>query len=64
MKELVLLALGAAGSLFLLGYSVHMLVGGLVAPTTERWIIAAAVAVGALVVGLMGVDIVRRRRRR
>ncbi|MBL1277675.1 MAG: hypothetical protein COB30_016470 [Ectothiorhodospiraceae bacterium] len=64
MKEIILLSLVAISSIFLLGYSLHMLIGGLVSAETERWIITAACVVGAIIVAFMGWDIVRQRRMR
>ena len=64
MKETLILILVAGSSIFILGYSIHMLIGGLVDETTERWIITAACLTGAAVVAFMGWDILRQRRRR
>lgn len=64
MKEVVFYLLAAATALVVLGYSVHMFVGGLVSPVTERWLIAAACVAGLAVVSFMAWDVVRRRRRR
>lgn len=64
MKEIILLSLVAVSAIFLLGYSIHMLIGGLVDAATERWIITAACLFGAAVIAFMGWDIVRQRRTR
>lgn len=64
MKETLILILVAGSSLFLLGYSIHMLIGGLLDETTERWIITGACLIGAIVIAFMGWDILRQRRRR
>ena len=64
MKEIIILTLVAVSSIFLLGYSIHMLIGGLVDKTTEQWIIVIACLVGSAVVAFMGWDIVRQRRTR
>ncbi len=63
MKEAVFYAFCAAISLFVLGYAVHMMIGGLVAPATERATIAGAVLAGAGVIGWMARDVMRRRSR-
>ena len=63
MKELIFYLIIAATALFILGYSVHMLVGGLVAPETERWLVTAACLIGVSVLGLMAWDVARRRAR-
>ena len=64
MKEIIILILVAASSIFILGYSIHMLIGGLVSPNTEKWIITAACLFALAVVSFMGWDIVRQRRKR
>lgn len=64
MKETLILILVAGSSIFILGYSIHMLIGGLVDETTELWIIAAACLTGTAVIAFMGWDILRQRRRR
>lgn len=62
MREIIIYSVAALGSLFVLGYSVHMLVGGLVSAETEFWIITAACIIGAVVIAVMAWDVVRRRR--
>lgn len=64
MKEIIILSLVAISSIFILGYSLHMLIGGLVSPATEQLIITVACIVGAIIVAFMGWDIVRQRRSR
>ena len=64
MREALLLILVAGSSIFILGYSIHMLIGGLVDKTTELWIIGAACLAGTAVIAFMGWDILRQRRRR
>jgi len=64
MKEVIFYLIAAVTSLVVLGYSVHMFVGGLVDPDTERWLIGGACVIGATVVAMMGWDVVRRRRAR
>jgi hypothetical protein len=64
MKEIIILTLVAISSIFILGYSLHMLIGGLVSPETEQLIITAACIVGTIIVAFMGWDIVRQRRSR
>lgn len=63
MKEVILYAIAAVSSLFILGYSVHMFVHGLVSPETERWLIIGACLIGASVIGLMAWDVIQRRRK-
>ncbi len=61
-KEIFFYALGALGALYILGYSVHMLLGGLVSPRTEKLAIAAVVGAGVVAVALMAWDVAKRRR--
>lgn len=64
MKEIILLTTAAVSSIFILGYSIHMLIGGLVSQTSEQWIIVGACLIGVAVLTFMGWDIVRQRRQR
>ena len=62
MKEIVLYILAAISSVIVLGYTVHMFVGGLVKPETEIRLIAIACFVGVLVIAMMAWNIIRRRK--
>lgn len=64
MKEIILLGIAAISSIFILGYSIHMLIGGLVSETIEQWIIAGACSIGVVIITYMGWDIVQQRRQR
>lgn len=64
MREIVILVVVALSSLFILGYSVHMFIGGLVSPQTEKISIIVAVAIGAVILLFLGLDIVKQRRKR
>jgi Mn2+/Fe2+ NRAMP family transporter len=64
MKEVVILILVAFSSIFILGYSLHMLIGGLVNEKMETWIITAACGIGVVVVCFMAWDIMKQRRLR
>ena len=61
MKEIIVYLIAAVAGLTVLGYSVHMLIGGLVSRATEYTVIAIACALGAAVLGFMAWDVVRRR---
>ncbi len=61
MKEIIVYLIAAIAGLTILGYSVHMLIGGLVSITTEYTVIAVVVVVGAVVLGFLAWDVVRRR---
>ncbi len=62
MKEAVLYAIVAVSALFILGYSIHMLFGGLVSPQTERRLITGACLIGAGAIAYMTWDVVQRRK--
>ncbi|MEW6352786.1 MAG: hypothetical protein AB1469_00590 [Pseudomonadota bacterium] len=64
IKEAIIYLIVAVAALVILGYSVHMLVGGLVSPATEYTLIAVACLVGALVIAYMAWDVIRLRKRR
>lgn len=62
MKEILIYALAACASITVFGFSVHMLIGGLVSPELETMLIAAACLAAAGVIGYMVQDVMRRRR--
>lgn len=64
MREIVILIIVALSSLFILGYSVHMFIGGLVSPQTEKISIIVAVSIGAVILLFLGLDIIKQRRKR
>ena len=64
LKEIAILIIVSFSSLFILGYSIHMFIGGLVSESTERWAIAGACGLGVIVIGFLTVDIIRQRRQR
>lgn len=61
MRPLILFGVGASASLFILGYAVHMFIGGLVSRSTEIITIAVAVLIGASAITWMTWDVLRRR---
>jgi len=61
MRKFIAYTIGATASLFILGYTVHMFVGGLVSGFTERLAIASTVGIGAVVIGWMTWDILHRK---
>lgn len=62
MKELLLYGLAAVAGLTILGYSVHMFIGGLVSRATEYTVIVVVCLIGAAVIGWMVWDVIQRRR--
>ncbi len=63
-KEILIYALVAASSLFLMTFVAHMMVGGLVSERTEQIITIGLCTVVACVIGAMAWDVARRRRRK
>jgi len=64
MKEVLILIFVAISSLFILGYSVHMFIGGLVSPQTEQVSIFIICSIGAVILLFLGLDIIKQRRKR
>lgn len=62
MKEILIYAVSGIASLIVLGYTVHMFIGGLVSEKTEQLAIAGAVLLGAAGIALLVWDVSRRRR--
>lgn len=62
MKEIIVYGIVAISALILLAYSVHMLVGGIVSEQTEHIAMVAVVLAGAVAIGFMAWDVIRRRR--
>ena len=62
MKEIILYAIAGISSLFILGFSIHMLVGGIVSAETEKLLIALFCTAGIMVILFMIRDVIRRRR--
>ena len=63
-KEILIYALVAASSLFLMTFVAHMLVGGLVSAQTELLVTIGLCSTVACAIGAMAWDVVRRRRRK
>ena len=61
MRPMIMFSIGAIASLCILGYAVHMLIGGLVSRQTEFITITIAVLIGASAIGWMTWDVLRRR---
>ena len=61
-KEILIYSIVAISSLVLFAYTVHMFVGGLVSEETEHAIMAAVVSLGAIAIGFMAWDVIKRRR--
>lgn len=63
MKEVLVYVIAAVAGITILGYSVHMLIGGLVDPQTEQLVIVGVCLFGVVIIGAMAWDVVRRRLR-
>ena len=63
-KELAVLIIVSLSSLFILAYSIHMLIGGLVSESTERWTIIIGCSLGVVVIVFIIIDVFRQRRQR
>lgn len=64
MKEIILYSLLAISSLVVLGYSIHMFIGGLVTPETEFKAITIGCMLGILVIGFLVIDVIKQRRKK
>jgi hypothetical protein len=61
LGEILIYAIVAITSLFITGYAVHMLIGGLVSPEAEYVIIAIVCLIIVMVMGYMAWDVFERR---
>lgn len=61
MKEIIIYLIAAISSLFILGYSVHMFVGGLVTERTENMLIVASCMIATVIIVFMVRDVMKRR---
>ena len=64
LKEIIIFSLVSISSIFILGYSVHMFIGGLVSEETEIIVITIACILGTLVVAYMAWDIINIRKKK
>jgi len=62
LKELIIYTIAAVSSLFVLNYTVHMFVGGLVSEQTETAIKIVVGIIGFAVISFMYWDVIKRRR--
>lgn len=63
IQEILVYLIVAVSSLFIMGYAMHMLVGGLVSPETEYFLITLICVADMAVIGYMAWDVIRRRAR-
>jgi len=61
MKEIVIYSISGLASLFVLGYSVHIMIGGVVGEQTEMVAIVLVVLTAMGVMGWMVRDVIRQR---
>jgi len=63
LVEIVLYSIAGISSLFVLGYSIHMFIGGLVSAETERYAIGTALVIGTGTIAYMAQDVLKHRRK-
>ena len=63
-QEILVYLIVAVSSLFIMGYAMHMLVGGLVSLDTEYLLIALICLADLSAIAYMAWDVARRRRRK
>jgi hypothetical protein len=61
IQEVMIYLVVAISSLFIMGYVMHMLVGGLVSPETEYFLIVLICLADMAVIGYMAWDVILRR---
>ena len=61
IQEALIYLVVAMGSLLILSYAVHMLVGGLVEPETEYRLIALVCVIDIIAISYMAWDVIQRR---
>lgn len=64
IQEILIYLVVAISSLFIMGFAMHMLVGGLVSPETEYFLITLICLADMAVISYMAWDVIRRRTRR
>lgn len=62
MKEILIAVFVALISIFMTGYSVHMIIGGLVSKSTEHLVITVAVFLLAILLAFMAKDLKKRKK--
>ena len=62
LQEVAIYLIVAISSLFIMGFAMHMLVGGLVSPETEYFLIVAICLADIVAIGYMARDVIRRRK--
>lgn len=61
IQEAAVYLVVAISSLFIMGFVMHMLVGGLVSPETEEMLIILICFIDLIAISLMARDVIRRR---
>ena len=62
LQEALIYLIVAISSLFIMGFAMHMLVGGLVSAETEFWLITLICIADMTAMGFMARDVIRKRR--
>ncbi len=61
LVEILIFLVAGIGALFIAGYSVHMLTGGLISPELENQVIFIVCSIVFCVIAYMAWDVVQRR---
>jgi len=61
MRTVIMYVIGAIASLVIMGYTVHMFIGGMVSPATEHIVTAIVIGIGAIAIFWMTRDVLKRR---
>ena len=64
MKDVTIVFIVAVSFIIILGYVVHMFIGGLVGEATEKIAILLACSIGLAIVIFLSLDIIKQRRKR
>ncbi|MEJ1958819.1 MAG: hypothetical protein WDM70_04685 [Nitrosomonadales bacterium] len=64
LQEVLVYLVVGISSLFIMGFAMHMLVGGLVSPETEELLIVFICLLDLTAMGFMTRDVIRRRKRK
>ena len=62
LQEAFIYLVVAISSLFIMGSAMHMVVGGLVSPETEYWLIVLICVIDLIVIAFMARDVIKRRK--
>lgn len=64
MREIIIYTIVGLSSLLIMGFVVHMMVGGLVSPETETMLIVLVCLIDLAVIGYMAWDVIQHRKKK